>query len=210
MLRTATRPAPRRARAERATAILDAARALCFAHGAAGVSARKIAARVGCSATTLYLYYRNLDDLLHHLRMEGHALLAAAFAKVDARRPALTCVRAMGRAYYRFGLANRAYYELMFVTRASANPSRELVHREMYTLMLLRDVIQSGIDRGEFRRDVDPMVATNALWAEIHGVTALALSGMLVETSAGHHEEVLEAILDGAAHWLAATGDPHA
>src|SRR6185369_17419934 len=157
----ARRPARGRRRDLR-VAILNAARALCLAHGAAGVSARKIAARVGCSATTLYLYYRNLDDLLHHLRMEGHALLAAAFAKVDARRPALTRVRAMGRAYYRFALANRAYYELMFVTRTSANPSRELVQREMYTLMLLRDVIQSGIDRGEFRRDVDPMVATNA------------------------------------------------
>jgi AcrR family transcriptional regulator len=210
VLRQSARRPPRRSPPDRATAILDAAREICFTDGASGISARKIAARAGCSATTLYLYYRNLDDLLHHLRMEGHGLLAAAFGRVDARRPALTRVRAMGRAYYRFGLANRAYYELMFVARASATPSRELVQREMYTLMLLRDVIQSGIDRGEFRRDVDPMVATNALWAEIHGVTALALSGMLVETSAGHHEEVLEAVLDGAARWLAAAGESHA
>ncbi len=212
MLRASTGRAarPRRTRPDRAAAILDAARALCFADGAAGISARKIAARVGCSATTLYLYYRNLDDLLHHLRMEGHALLAAAFAKVDARRPALARIRAMGRAYYRFGLGNRAYYELMFLARPSATPRRELVQHEMHTLMLLRDVVQSGIDRGEMRRDLDPMVATNVLWAEIHGVTALALTGMLVETAAGRHEAVLEAMLDGAVRWLSATGDHHA
>jgi AcrR family transcriptional regulator len=207
VLRQSVRRPSRRAPPDRAAAILDAARKIAFTDGASGISARKIAARAGCSATTLYLYYRNLDDLLHHLRMEGHALLATAFGRVDARRPALARVRAMGRAYYRFGLANRSYYQLMFVARASVTPSRELVQREMYTLMLLRDVIQSGLDRGEFRREVDPMVATNALWAEIHGVTALALSGMLVETSAGHHEEVLEAVLDGAARWLAAAGD---
>src|SRR5690242_10732146 len=136
VLRQNARRPPRRSQPDRATAILDAARAICFTDGASAISARKIAARAGCSATTLYLYYRNLDDLLHHLRMEGHGMLAAAFGGVDARRPALARVRAMGRAYYRFGLANRAYYELMFVARASATPSRELVQREMYTLML--------------------------------------------------------------------------
>jgi hypothetical protein len=47
------------------------------------------------------------------------------------------------------------------------------------------------------------MVVTNTLWATIHGVTVLAVSGMLMETTAGHHEDVLEATLDGAARWLA-------
>src|SRR6185369_17669538 len=105
----ARRPARGRRRDLR-VAILNAARALCLAHGAGAISARKIAARVGCSATTLYLYYRNLDDLLHHLRMEGHALLAEAFATIDASAPAVERIRAMGREYHRFGLAQRGYY----------------------------------------------------------------------------------------------------
>jgi len=36
-------------------AILNAARRLYFAHGADGVSARRIAQAAGCSATALYL-----------------------------------------------------------------------------------------------------------------------------------------------------------
>ncbi|MBI3767124.1 MAG: TetR/AcrR family transcriptional regulator [Deltaproteobacteria bacterium] len=180
---------------------------MCFAHGASGISARKIAARVGCSATTIYLYYRNLDDVLHHLRMEGHALLAAAFAGVDPTRSALERVRAMGRAYYRFGLTQRGYFDLMFSFRPAAASRRDVVQREMYTLMLLRDVVTHGIDAGEIRRDLDPMVATNALWAEVHGVTVLAVSGMLMQTAADHHEEVLEAVLEGAVRWLRTPGD---
>jgi AcrR family transcriptional regulator len=207
VLSAALRRPSRRPREDRLAAILDAARALCFAHGADGISARKIAARVGCSATTIYLYYRNLDDVLHHLRMEGHALLAAAFAGVDPRRSALERVRAMGRAYYRFGLAQRGYFDLMFSLRPAAASRRDVVQREMYTLMLLRDVVTHGIDTGEIRRDLDPMVATNALWAEIHGVTVLAVSGMLMQTAAGHHEEVLEAVLEGAVRWLRIAGD---
>src|SRR5215813_9108413 len=65
------------------SAILDAARALCFSEGVAGISARKIARQVGCSATAIYLHYRNLGDVLHHLRMEGHQLLAEYFRSVD-------------------------------------------------------------------------------------------------------------------------------
>ena len=202
MLRHRTGPAGRATRKDLRAAILDAARALYLAHGGTGVSARKIAARVGCSATTIYLYYQNLDDVLHELRMEGHALLAAAFAGVGSPPSTLEHVREMGRAYYRFGLGNRGYFELMFAHRPAPASRRDLVQREMYTLMLLRDVVTRGIAVGEIRRELDPMVATNTLWAQIHGVTALAVSGMLMETAAGHHEAVLDAILDGAVLWL--------
>src|SRR5262245_21670650 len=95
-------------------AILDAARALCFSEGVTGISARKIARRVGCSATAIYLHYRNLGDVLHHLRMEGHQLLAEYFRTADPALPPLERLREMGRAYHRFGLDHPNYYELMF------------------------------------------------------------------------------------------------
>ena len=186
------------------TAILDAARRLYFAHGAGGVSARKIAQAAGCSATALYLYYRNIDDLLEHLRMEGHALLAGRLRGVDPALPAIEQVRAMGRAYFDFGVKHPHYYGLMFSLRSTETPRREAVQREMQTLMLLRDVVRRGMDRGEIRQDVDVMVATNALWAQIHGLTALAVSRLLMETAPGQQGEVLAAVLDGTTRWLAA------
>ena len=79
-------------------AILRAARRLYFAHGTAGVTARRIATAVGVSPTAIYLYFRNLGDVLEHLRMEGHGLLAAALQAVDAEQPAVERVRGMGRA----------------------------------------------------------------------------------------------------------------
>ena len=184
------------------TAILGAARRLYFAHGADGVTARRIASAVGVSPTAIYLHYRNLDEVVEHLRMEGHALLAAALRAVDPKLPAVERVRAMGRAYYRFGVTNPAYYALMFNVRPDETPRREAVQREMQTLMLLRDVVAAGIAKGEIRRDLDPLVATNALWAQVHGVTALAVSGLLFQTASGHHDEVLETVLGGAARWI--------
>jgi AcrR family transcriptional regulator len=186
------------------TAILRAARKLYFTHGAAGVTARRIATVVGVSPTAIYLYFRNLGDVLEHLRMEGHGLLADALRAVDPELPAVERLRRMGRAYYAFGLAHPRYYELMFDYARAERPRRAAVQREMYTLMLLRDAVQRGVDRGEIRSDLDPLVITNALWSQIHGVTALAVSGLLFATSAGHQAEVLEGVLDSATRLLAA------
>lgn len=201
-----TSPQRRRRAGTTRAAILRAARRLYFAHGPDGVSARKIAQAVGVSPTAIYLYFRSIGDLLEHLRMEGHAILSARLRDAGVGATALDRVRAMGRAYLRFGLEHPQYYALMFRLRAADGAPRAAVQREMYTLMLLRDVVQSGIERQEIRRDLDVMVVTNVLWANIHGLTALALSGLLVETAPGQQDAVLDGLLDSAVAWLTPVG----
>ena len=191
----------RRPRGDLRAALLASARRLHFAHGPEGVSARRITQAVGVSATALYLHFTGIEDVLDQLRIEGHEVLARYLRSADPKLPAPARIREMGRAYYRFGLENPRYFNLMFGPRAGAR-HRESVQREMFTLLLLRDAVQAGIATGTLRRDLDASVATNALWAEIHGITALAVAGLLVETSAGHADEVLEAVLDSAERWL--------
>lgn len=182
--------------------LLDAARRLYFADGTEGVSARKIASAVGVSPTAIYLHYRGIGDLLHALRMEGHGKLAEYLRAVDPRLPALERLAAMGRAYHRFGLEHHKYYELMFLLRSADAPGREVVQQELFTLMLLRDAVTSGMGAGEIRRDLDPLVVTTALWAQVHGVTSLAVSGLLVQTTVEQQLAVLEGVFDAMAVWL--------
>ena len=198
---TIPRPRPKRSDGNLKEAILDAARRLCFAEGADGVSARKIARQVGCSATAIYLYYRNIDDVLHHLRMEGHALLADYFRRVDTSLEPAARLLEMGRAYYRFGIEHPKYYELMFLSRFEETPRREFTQREIFTLLLVRDVVKEAIDSATIRRDLDPMILANALWSNVHGLTSLAVTGLLLQTAA-RAEEVLDAVLMEIARFL--------
>jgi len=177
-------------------AILDAARALCFSEGVAGISARKIARQVGCSATAIYLHYRNLGDVLHHLRMEGHQLLAEYFRGVDASLPPLERLREMGRAYHRFGLDHPNYYELMFLQPLREPLAREFVQQEIFTLMLVRDAVKSGQDAGVVRRDLDPFVIAHGLWSTMHGLTSLAVAGLLVRTAPGQDGALMDGVLE--------------
>ena len=185
-------------------AILDAARALYFQHGPDGVSARKVAARVGVSATSIYIYYKNLDDLLHHLRMEGFTLLVEYLEQARGAS-ALEHIVDMGRAYFRFGTEHPNYYELMFFYRFREQPNPGVIEREARALTVLRAAVASGIDRGELRADLDLAVVTNGLWAEIHGVTSLAVSGRLAQIAPGRQDAVLAGMFDGMARWLAPT-----
>ena len=209
LTKASRRRPPRRERGPGAasrTAILDAARRLWLEHGPRGVSARKIADAVGLSATAIYLYFRNIEEVLEPLRLEGHALLAGYLAAAGPELPAVERIRAMGRAYHRFGLEHPRQYALMFNVRAEETPRHEALMREMHTLLQLRRVVEEGIARGEVRADLDPMVTTNALWAQIHGVTALTVSRLLAETTHGDEGAVVEAVLDATAAWIAPRG----
>jgi AcrR family transcriptional regulator len=194
--RRASPPAARRRTEGLKPAILDAARSLCFSEGVAGISARKIARQVGCSATAIYLHYRNLGDVLHHLRMEGHQLLADYFRAVDATLPPLERLREMGRAYHRFGLDHPNYYDLMFLHPLQEPLQREFVQQEIFTLLLVRDAVKSGQDAGVVRRDLDAFTIAHGLWSTMHGLTSLAVAGLLIRTAPGQEAVLLEGALD--------------
>src|SRR5262249_49150593 len=134
----------------------------------------------------------------------GHALLAEYFRAVDASRPPLERLRETGRAYYRFGIEHPKYYELMFLSRFKDAPPREFVQQEVFTLLLVRDVVKSGVDARAIRPDaggsrvvVDPMTLANALWSQMHGVTSLAILGLLILTAPGREHELVDVVLDG-------------
>jgi AcrR family transcriptional regulator len=189
----ARRPARSRSLRE---AILDAARKLCFAEGVDGVSARKIAREVGCTAPAIYGHYRSIDDVLHHLRMEGHALLADAFRRVDTSLPPMERLRGLGNAYYRFAVEHPKYYEVMFLSRFKDAPRREFVQREILTLLFIRDVVKEGMNTKAIRDDVDPMILANAVWSQIHGLASLAISGLVLVTAPGGAEDLLDTVVD--------------
>src|SRR5919112_3798302 len=88
-------------------AILDAAAALFLEHGYEGLSMRQIAERIGYSATTIYRYYEDKDDLLFAIVQEGFLRFGQQLAKAaqssDDPRERLP---ALGHAYIEFGLKN--------------------------------------------------------------------------------------------------------
>ncbi|KEO81387.1 TetR/AcrR family transcriptional regulator [Tumebacillus flagellatus] len=101
--------------------VLDAAAQLFAQRGFEQVTLREIAKAAGCSHTTIYIYYKDKEALLHELSMPPMQDLRAEFQALlqDAEVAPERKVKRMGQRFLEFCFANRNLYTVFFMTRAS-------------------------------------------------------------------------------------------
>jgi AcrR family transcriptional regulator len=159
--------------------ILRNARAMLLAEGYRGLSMRKLANGVGCTATSIYLYFKNKDELIHSLIDEGIGHLydrlrtAAQQAKGAQER-----VDGLCRAYLDFGLENPEYYEIMFQlhpTHMTRYPA-EKYRRARQNLQLFTEALATRANRSDGPTTEDHLRA-NTIWSNLHGAVSLLLAG---------------------------------
>jgi AcrR family transcriptional regulator len=159
--------------------ILDAAGALFLEHGYEGVSMRQIAERIGYSATTIYRYYEDKDDLLFAIVREGFLRFGRQLAKAaqtgEDPRERLT---ALWHAYIEFGMKNPIYYRLMFMQRFDFlfESRREEKAPMIDSFGVLRQAVEEAMRSGVLRQG-DPETTSTVIWAVVHGITSLAIAG---------------------------------
>jgi len=149
-----------------------AAAEMCFAEaGFFGAKIADIANAAGVADGTIYLYFRNKDDLLiswFEWRMEEVvARLAAAVA--DAAGSAETKLTAFVRAYLTLTSENPAAAEVLTVElRQSSKFIKEYKNpRFADFLKLLSGVIEEGQKRGELSRAVPPAHAARIIFGAL-------------------------------------------
>src|ERR1044071_8476533 len=98
--------------------ILDASMILFVEEGFSNVSIRKIADLIEYSPTTVYLYFKDKDEILFNLHELGFQKMAEYNTSLwDIKNPLLR-LHKMGENYIQFGLQNPEFYDLMFIQRA--------------------------------------------------------------------------------------------
>jgi AcrR family transcriptional regulator len=159
-------------------AILEAASTLFVEQGYHGFSMRQLAERIGYSAATLYLYFRDKDDLLFTVVDEGFTRFEKQLAEAAASSAdPWTRLNALAQAYVTFGLRNPIYYRLMFLQRVDFLTQARAGEQQprLAALHVLQDAVQSAMDAGVMQSgDVESY--SDALWAMMHGIVALAMS----------------------------------
>lgn len=153
-------------------AILDAAREAFVRDGYEGVSMRRLAEKLGCSHGNLYLHFKDKEALFDCLVEESFDRLAEGMRRMiesDGGRDTVELLRKMGRAYVAFGVANPSVYEFAFLLRRPGQSDKPHVASER-----LRSLVRRCLDEKQFRR-VDVDVASQSLWAAVHGITSLLI-----------------------------------
>jgi AcrR family transcriptional regulator len=184
--------------------ILDAARDLVLKEGYESVSMRKIAEKIEYSPTTIYLYFKDKNELVESLCEETFALLLATLERIGAQHTdPIEQMRACCRAYVNFGLQHPDYYRVTFLISHEVAVPYSMVMESMAAkaFMYLRTGVEACIAKGKFRK-VDVEITSQALWAALHGITAL----LIVKKGFpwADKNQVIDAVIDGAIRGLMA------
>ncbi|MCU0635280.1 MAG: TetR/AcrR family transcriptional regulator [Gemmatimonadaceae bacterium] len=152
-------------------ALLDAARESLEREGAAALSLRALARRLGVSHNAPYRHFADREVLLDALCADGFARLADRLRHARGKT-ADDRLAAMGEAYVAFADQHPGLFALMF---QPADPALRLQTIPVATDALA--VLEGGI------RDVtgeDDPVDVASLWALAHGLAQLRLNGHLL------------------------------
>lgn len=184
-----------RAKAHLKTAILDAARELFATEDYAAVSIRRIADKIEYSPTTIYLYFKDKQEILFHLIDESNHALADRLEACTATDP-LERLRLAGRAYLDFALTQPRHFRLMFFVEDPALAvkcaSLKSIERSFH---FLGRTLTDGQARGQVRDDIPMPLLVHSAWAHLHGAAALAVTERLVHLPADAHATFFEAHL---------------
>jgi AcrR family transcriptional regulator len=166
------------ARSSVRSTILQAAGELLLEEGYDAFSLRKVAERVGYSATAIYRHFADRDALLYAVTEEGFRLFTARLRAAGAGgSDPFDRLQAMGLAYIDFGLEHPVFYRVMLMERPDLL-WRRLPDRpgsRMESFGVLRAAVETAVATGQ-TVDTDVLAISNALWAQTHGAVALALS----------------------------------
>src|ERR1700743_864492 len=95
--------------------ILDASMKLFMEEGFENVTIRRIADIIEYSPTTVYLYFKDKDEIFAALHDIGFQKMAEFNRDLGTIQNPLLRLHKMGENYLQFGMENPEYYSLMFI-----------------------------------------------------------------------------------------------
>ena len=196
--RDATRKAQRTPSADVEASLVRAADAVLRRDGLAGVTVRAVAAEAGVAPMGVYSRFGSKDGLLDVLLIRGFDGLRAAAAARGEADP-VERLRSCGVRYREYALANRQYYEAMFVTAHARPASDEVAAHACAAFGELVAHVEFGMAAGTVRAGEATDIAQQ-IWSCVHGAVALELNGIVLTPDP---EATFLALLDTITHGVA-------
>ena len=154
--------------------ILDTAREIFLEKGYYQTSIRNIADKIEYSPGTIYLYFKEKDEIFYDLHNEAFAKLFGLFEPLSHVEDPFERLKAMGRMYLDFAFNNKDLYDLMFIMSAPMNMIHEaceweMGHRAFDTLM---HTLKQCQEKGRFQA-MEIQTLSFMVWSGLHGMCAL-------------------------------------
>jgi len=158
--------------------ILDASMKLFVEEGFANVTIRRIAELIEYSPTTVYLYFKDKDEIFAALHDIGFQKMAEFNKDLDTIHNPLLRLHKMGENYLQFGMENPEYYSLMFIDTEPMDKLAEDGCEEWRpgdgAIGRLKVTVIECMEKG-YLQEGDPLLVSLSIWSFVHGLMSLAI-----------------------------------
>jgi len=187
--------------------ILEASMKLFVEEGFSNVSIRRIADIIEYSPTTIYLYFKDKDEIFYNLHEMGFLKMQEMNRNLDDIHNPLLRLHKMGENYIQFGMESPEFYDLMFIQPEPMEKLTEMGcnwENGEAALTRLRDTLVECMEKGYIAK-TDPTVLSLSIWSMVHGLVSLATRQRL-EKLVPEKENVMP-MLRQSVNWLINTLD---
>jgi AcrR family transcriptional regulator len=166
-----------REREEMRLRILEAARKLFLDNGYEKTSIRSIADAIEYSPATIYLYFKDKNELLFALHQEAFQKLIEEFSNVLHIRDPYERLLAMGKHYMAYAFENPDLYELMFLMTSPIETldSREDIWEDGHIAFGMLTAIVDECIRANYFKNTEVETILMTIWAQVHGLATIHL-----------------------------------
>jgi len=160
--------------------ILDCARGIAEEEGLRGLTARRIAAKIGYAPGTIYNLFSNLDDLILQLRGETlDTLYDYLSSKVVNGEPEAILIN-IAQNYITFVSKHANLWGIMFEHKLPDSfKVPDWYHNKSLRLLKLGENAIATFFSPE--QDEDRLHHAQILWASLHGICSVQIAGKLVK-----------------------------
>jgi len=153
--------------------IAAAAQELFVSEGVEGLSMRRLADRVGVTATAIYRHFRDKDQILDEIISAGLSILSQYLEPALRERDPYQRLWGLIEAYLEFAIEQPKYFDLAFLVPApNTRISEELERHNRATFKMAVEQVAACMELGILRRG-DPIETAIFIWSTAHGLVTL-------------------------------------
>lgn len=173
---------------------LSKAEEIVEADGFRGLTARNVADAIGYSPGTLYNIFTNLDDLIIHLNGRTLDRLYDLIRREELTGKAQNDVKTLMYVYLKFLESHPALWELMMEFRLPGDQDlpRWYMKKVEKVLTVLERALSPLFPKGNKRKKQE---TARILWASLHGICSLAMTGKLMVVTSQSMEAMADALV---------------
>jgi AcrR family transcriptional regulator len=178
--------------------ILETAKQIFIEEGFEKASIRAIADRIEYSPATIYLYFKDKNELFFSLHEMGFEKLILEMTNaIEGINDPVEELRVRGFAYMKFAFQNPEMYDLMFIQNA---PMESMKDSEVWTcghrcFTLMCETIERCMESKAIRIN-NLYIAAMSIWSFMHGLVSLKIRNRFQKFEGVELEELMNGSVD--------------